>query len=165
VSVGGIRRAVDRTLDMVVIALMAALVLDVLWQVSTRYLLGAPSSWSEELATFLLIWLTLLAAAVGLRDQAHLGIDYVTSKLQPSGRRRVELFAHGSVAAFCAIVLTYGGSTLAFRTLALDQTSPALGIPMGYVYLALPVGGLAMVWYSVHFLVARLAAPPEASEH
>ncbi|HAK55996.1 MAG: TRAP transporter small permease [Vicinamibacterales bacterium] len=163
-SAGGIRRAVDRTLDTAVILLMAALVLDVLWQVATRYLLGAPSSWTEELATFLLIWLTLLAAAVALRDHAHLGIDYLTSKLPRSGRRRVETFTCCAVAAFCAIVLTYGGSTLVLRTLSLEQSSPALDIPMGYVYLALPLGGLCAAWYSVQPLIARRGAPREASD-
>ncbi len=158
-----IRSVLDRLLDAVVILLMATLVVDILWQVFSRYALASPSSWTEELATFLLIWLGLLGAAVGLREHAHLGIDYLTTKLQPGRRRATELFAFASTAAFCAVVLTYGGLTLVLRTLALDQTSPALGVPMGYVYLALPIGGLFLTWYSAQSLVARLA-PRGAAE-
>ena len=116
--------ALDRVLDWAVVGLMATLVLDILWQVFARYVLAAPSSWTEELATFLLIWLALLGAAVGLRERAHLGIDYLTAKLPPERRRAVEALAFALTAAFCAIVLTYGGSTLVLRTLALDQHSP-----------------------------------------
>ena len=156
--------ALDRVLDWAVVGLMATLVLDILWQVFARYVLAAPSSWTEELATFLLIWLALLGAAVGLRERAHLGIDYLTAKLPPERRRAVEALAFALTAAFCAIVLTYGGSTLVLRTLALDQHSPALGVPMGYVYLALPLGGLSATWYSVRFLAERLGAPVGAPE-
>ena len=121
-----------------------------------------PSSWTEELATFLLIWVGLLGAAVAFREHAHLGIEYLPARMSPRIRCAVEVLALASTALFCVLVLVYGGATLVIRTVSLLQTSPALGLPMGYVYLALPVGGFFMTVYSLQFLTARLSHVPSA---
>lgn len=71
-----IKLLLDRTLEFIVITTAGILVVDVLWQVFARFFLKDPSSWTEELATFLLIWVTLLGSAVALGRGAHLGIDY-----------------------------------------------------------------------------------------
>ncbi|MBF85209.1 MAG: hypothetical protein CL489_12180 [Acidobacteria bacterium] len=152
----------NRGLDNCVIGLTAILVVDVLWQVCSRYVFSSPSSWTEELATFLLIWVGLLGAAVAFREHAHLGIEYLPARMSPRIRCAVEVLALASTALFCVLVLVYGGATLVIRTVSLLQTSPALGLPMGYVYLALPVGGFFMTVYSLQFLTARLSHVPSA---
>ena len=152
----------NRGLDNCVIGLTAILVVDVLWQVCSRYVFSSPSSWTEELATFLLIWVGLLGAAVAFREHAHLGIEYLPARMSPRIRCAVEVLALASTALFCVLVLVYGGATLVIRTVSLLQTSPALGLPMGYVYLALPVGGFFMTVYSLQFLTARLSPVPSA---
>jgi len=151
------RNAIDRGLDNCVIGLMAFLVLDVLWQVCSRYVFSRPSPWTEELATFLLIWVGLLGAAVAYREHAHLGVDLLPARMAPRGRRAVEMMALTLTALFCVLVLIYGGATLVIRTVSLAQTSPALGLPMGYVYLALPVSGCFMTVYSLQFLAVRFS--------
>ena len=152
----------NRGLDNCVIGLTAILVVDVLWQVCSRYVFSSPSSWTEELATFLLIWVGLLGAAVAFREHAHLGIEYLPARMSPRIQCAVEVLALASTALFCVLVLVYGGATLVIRTVSLLQTSPALGLPMGYVYLALPVGGFFMTVYSLQFLTARLSHVPSA---
>ena len=152
----------NRGLDNCVIGLTAILVVDVLWQVCSRYVFSSPSSWTEELATFLLIWVGLLGAAVAFREHAHLGIEYLPARMSPRIRCAVEVLALASTALFCVLVLVYGGATHVIRTVSLLQTSPALGLPMGYVYLALPVGGFFMTVYSLQFLTARLSHVPSA---
>ena len=152
----------NRGLDNCVIGLTAILVVDVLWQVCSRYVFSSPSSWTEELATFLLIWVGLLGAAVAFREHAHLGIEFLPARMSPRIRCAVEVLALASTALFCVLVLVYGGATLVIRTVSLLQTSPALGLPMGYVYLALPVGGFFMTVYSLQFLTARLSHVPSA---
>ena len=156
------RNVMNRGLDNCVIGLTAILVVDVLWQVCSRYVFSSPSSWTEELATFLLIWVGLLGAAVAFREHAHLGIEYLPARMSPRIRCAVEVLALASTALFCVLVLVYGGATLVIRTVSLLQTSPALGLPMGYVYLALPVGGFFMTVYSLQFLTARLSHVPSA---
>jgi TRAP-type C4-dicarboxylate transport system permease small subunit len=84
VSLKSIKNALDRLLETLVMVAVAVMVVDVLWQVFTRFILNNPSSWTEELAIFLLIWVALLGAAVALNRGAHLGIDYFVGKLRCS---------------------------------------------------------------------------------
>lgn len=139
---------IDAVLAWVLVALMAAMTVTVTWQVATRYLLGSPSSITEELATFLLIWVSLLGAAYALRVGAHLGVDVVVRRLRGKARRRAEAAVFVVVIAFSLIVLLYGGSRLVYVTIKLNQLSAALQVPMGYVYLVLPLSGLLMVYYA-----------------
>ena len=152
-------RTLDRGLEGLVATIMAVLVLDVLWQVFTRFVLRNPSAWTDELATFLLIWVGLLGACVALKRRAHLGIDYFVAKAPPRMKKTLELLALVLVALFAVLVLGCGGMALVLRTLALDQVSPALGIKMGYVYLALPISGLFLFLYSVEAFIERSRTP------
>lgn len=161
-----LRRGLDLLLEGVVAIVMGVLVIDVTWQVFTRYVLNNASSWTEELATYLMIWVGLLGASVALRRGAHLGIDYFVSHLSPRARASTEVFVFLAIAAFSVAVLIVGGANLVNETLARGQASPAVGVPMGYVYLALPISGFFLTLYSMEFLIERLAIatgrrPPE----
>ena len=151
-----LRRALDLFLEGLVAIVMGVLVADVTWQVFTRYVLNEPSSWTEELATCLMIWLGLLGASVALRRGAHLGIDYFISQLSPGKRALIQVFAFLVIAVFSVLVLGVGGTHLVRETLGRGQALPALGVQMGYVYLALPTSGFFMTLYSVEFLIERL---------
>lgn len=153
-----IKKVLDRSLEVLVTVSMGVLVVDVVWQVFTRYVLRDPSSWTEELATFLMIWVGLLGGSVALNRGAHLGIDYFTQKLSPKNRLYTELFAFFCVAVFSALVLVKGGCSLVARTLETNQVSPALGLKMGYVYLALPISGFFLTLYSIEFFIERIVA-------
>jgi len=162
-----IKKILDRALEFLVTISMGILVLDVVWQVFTRYVLKHPSSWTEELATFLMIWVGLLGGSVALNRGAHLGIDYFTAKLSPRKGLYVSLFVFAVVAAFSLLVLLIGGAELVIRTLATNQISPSLRLRMGYVYLAIPISGLFLVIYSVELFIETLAAlvrPPPSSQ-
>lgn len=142
-------KRIDAGLVWLLVVLMAAMVVTVTWQVATRYLLGQPSSYTEELATYLLIWISLLGAVYALRVKAHLGVDLLTRKLEGRRRKAVEYAAYLVIIAFAVIVLIYGGSRLVYVTLRLNQISAALQVPMGYVYLVLPLSGLLLVFYAL----------------
>jgi TRAP-type C4-dicarboxylate transport system permease small subunit len=153
-----VRKVLDRSLEALVVVVMAVLVLDVSWQVFTRFVLRDPSTWTDELATFLLIWVSLLGAAVALRRGAHLGMDYFVERLTPRRRLYVEVFAFFCTALFSLSVMTVGGATLVVRKLQLQETSPALGLDLGYVYLALPISGFFLTIYSIEFLIGSVGA-------
>jgi TRAP-type C4-dicarboxylate transport system permease small subunit len=160
-----IKGGLDRVLEWAVALLMAVLLVDVVWQVLTRFVLRDPSGWTEELARFLLIWVGLLGACVALNRNAHLGIDYVVAKLPPAARRTLAMLSCALVALFSISVLILGGSLLVVRILQLQQVSPALGWPMGYVYLALPISGFFLTVSSLSALLERVRRPNDASEH
>jgi len=151
-----VKSVLDRILEVLVMAVVAVLVLDVLWQVFTRFVLNDPSTWTEELARFMLIWVSLLGAAVALGRGAHLGIDYFVGKMPKSVQRRIEIFVFGCIALFSLLVMFLGGCELVRSNLALGQASPALGVKMGYVYLAIPISGFFLTLYAVIGVVERL---------
>ncbi len=153
-----LKRGLDLCLEALVALVMGVLVIDVTWQVVTRFVWGDPSSWTEELATFLMIWVGLLGASVALKRGAHLGIDYFVSHLSRRARLATEIFVFAVTALFSALVLVGGGFSLVMDVLTRGQTTPALGLKMGYVYLALPISGLFLTLYSVEFLIERVVA-------
>lgn len=153
-----VKRFLDRCLQRLVMVVVAILVIDVLWQVFTRFILKNPSSWTEELATFLLIWVALLGAAVALGRGAHLGIDYFVNRLPERTRLWTEVFVFCCIAAFSLLVMVLGGTDLVLTTFRRHQISPALHLDMGYVYLAVPISGCFLTLYSVIGLVERLSA-------
>jgi TRAP-type C4-dicarboxylate transport system permease small subunit len=139
---------VDLALERTLVALMAIMVVNVLWQVATRYLLHSPSSFTEELARFLLIWLGLLGSCYALRRRMHVAIEALTERLRPGVRRFAGLVSLALVATFALAVMVVGGLLLVRLTLQLEQTSAALGLPLGWVYLALPAAGALVAFYA-----------------
>ncbi|MBN2020205.1 MAG: TRAP transporter small permease [Sedimentisphaerales bacterium] len=150
------KKVLDKTLELLVTVSMGVLVIDVVWQVITRFVLKHPSSWTEELATFLMIWVGLLGSSVALNRGAHLGIDYLVTKLSPRKALCVSLFVFAVVTAFSLLVMVVGGSQLVHRTLVTKQISPVLGLKMGYVYLAIPISGFFLVIYSMELFIETL---------
>lgn len=153
----GLERAaehLERGLSWLLVLLMVAMVADVTWQVASRFLLRAPSSFTEELAGFLLIWIGLLGAAYALRTRAHLGIDLLTARLTGATERSAAVFAHTLVLLFALTVMVVGGTRLVQLAFQLNQISAAMGLRMGYVYLAVPLAGLLMVVFSAESIAA-----------
>lgn len=145
-------RIITRVLSVFLIFLMAVIVLDVSWQVFTRFILRNPSSFTEELAGFLLIWIGLLGSSYAYYTKAHLGIDVLTMRFKPDKKKFVGILISVIVFLFALTVLMIGGLRLVDLTFTLDQISPAIGIPMGYVYLVLPLTGLLIMIYAVYFI-------------
>lgn len=154
------KTVIERVLGAAVALVVAVLVVDVLWGVVTRFVLGDPSTWTEEVATLLLMWVTFLGAVVGFSRHEHLGLDYFTKKLHPDAEKAMKVLAQLVVLAFAAIVLVKGGEVLVRRTLAEGQLTPALQIKMGYVYLVTPLAGVAIVLVSVLNIVETLYEKP-----
>jgi TRAP-type C4-dicarboxylate transport system permease small subunit len=153
---------VQRVLGWLLALLMGVMVADVTWQVVSRFVLRAPSSFTEELAGFLLIWIGLLGAAYCLRTGAHLGIDLLVARLRGPSRRAAATFAHTLVAAFALSTMVLGGLQLVRLAFHLNQISAAMGIRVGFVYLALPLAGLLMLAFSIEAIVRTVTAPDPA---
>jgi TRAP-type C4-dicarboxylate transport system permease small subunit len=141
-------RVVDTLLTRLLVILMLALVGAVLWQVAARYLMRSPSSWTEEIARFLLIWISLLGAVYAFRNGAHLGLDLLPQKLGGIAGVRLRRLTLVLVAGFAAVVLVIGGAGLVWLTWDLAQYSAVLGLPMSMVYVVLPFSGLLICLYA-----------------
>lgn len=152
---------VERALEWLLVLLMGTMVIAVVWQVVSRFLLRSPSSFTEELAGFLLIWIGLLGAAYGFRKGSHLGIDLLVSRLRGQTRRTATIVAHILVAAFALSTMVIGGVLLVRLAFQLNQISAAMGIRVGFVYLALPLAGMLLVAFSIEAIVAKAATAPD----
>jgi len=142
------RAAVDRAVGALLVVLMAASVVNVLWQVFSRYALESPSSYTDELARYLLVWVGLLGSAYAAGQRLHVAVDLLPGR---AGRLRAAstLLAHGVVALFSLAVLVVGGGGLVRLAAELGQRSAALGVPLAWVYLAAPLAGVLVVFYAL----------------
>lgn len=143
------RSAMDSILKSVLAVLMAVMVVDVLWGVFTRYVMGAQSPWTEELARFLLIWIGILGAAFASGKRMHLAIDILPTALEGSRKRLLENGINVIILLFAIAVLLIGGSRLVFVTSKLGQVSTSLDLPLAVVYAIVPISGLFIVIYKL----------------
>jgi TRAP-type C4-dicarboxylate transport system permease small subunit len=159
-----VRTAIDRLLAGTICALMGAMVINVLWQVFTRFVLRNPSSFTEELARYMMIWVGLLGSAYATGRKSHLALDLVTSKLEGGRKRASEILIQSCVLLFALTVMIGGGGRLVWIQLSLGQHSAALQVKLGYVYLAVPLAGVFVAFYSVVFLLEAFRGETEAAQ-
>ncbi len=152
------KSVVDRILETVMVTLMSLLVLDVLWQVFSRYVLNDPSSVTEELARFLLMWVGLLGASYAAGKKLHLAVDLLPNKLEGRQKHYLAIFILLCTIIFALTVMVFGGIKLVATTVFLGQQAAALQMPLGYVYLILPISGGLIAFYSFLFLVDEVRA-------
>ena len=150
-----LRKYIDKFLAFALIITMTVLVIDVVWQVLARYIVKSPSSFTDELARYLLIWVGLLGSAYAMGKKKHLAIDLLPSKLSGKPRVILDNFISILIILFAGLVLVVGGIRLVIITLTLEQISPALGIPLGYVYLVLPFSGLLIIFYALYDIFVK----------
>ena len=148
-----LRKKIDKTLEYSLVAILAILVLDVLWQVASRYMLSSPSTFTDELAGFLLIWVALLGAAYVTGQKQHLAIELIMSKVNSRKANILRIIIQIAVIVFTLFVMIIGGAWLIFTRFYLGQVSAALQMPLGYVYMVLPISGVFIIYYSVVNLI------------
>ena len=147
-----LKSKVDKVIEYSLVILMALMVFNVLWQVFTRFIMNDPSSFTDELARYLLIWLGLLGAGYVTGQKMHLAIDYLLSKTKPNVKSKLEYVINISIFLFALFVMVIGGVNLVSLTLYLEQISAALQIQLGYIYIVLPVSGLLIMFYTGVFI-------------
>lgn len=152
----------DRLLTWACVVLFAVLVVDVTWQVFTRQVLDQPSTWSEELAKYLFIWLGLFASALVFGERGHIAVDFAVKKLPAKVQVAVAVLVQLSILVFTALVLIWGG--LRVVDLAWEQNLTGLPVNVGPLYLALPISGVLIALYTLYHLVRILTGAERAVE-
>ena len=144
---------IESLLGKCLVVIMALMVLNVLWQVFSRYILGSPSPFTEELARYLMIWIGLLGAAYASGKKMHVAIDILPSKAKPGTQNVLKKLVAFSIIVFALIALVAGGIRLVYISYLLGQSSPALQIPLALVYGIIPVSGLLIVYFKTNDLL------------
>ena len=122
------------------------------WQVFARYVLSDSPAWAEAASLALMVWFILLAAAVGVREQFHIGMTAATNAMPPALARLSRAFSLLLVGAFGAAMGVWGGELVA-RTWDIEIAT--LGSSRGFSYLPLPIAGWLIVFFSVEHLIAE----------
>lgn len=143
------RNKIDQLLERVLSLLIGLMVLNVLWQIASRYLLGDPSAFTDELSRYLFIWVGLLGAAYASGKGMHVAIELLEKKLSEHQKRIQKMLIQVIILSFALLVLIIGGLRLVFVSFELGQTSSALQLSLGYVYLALPLSGVLICYYAI----------------
>lgn len=138
--------------------LMVALVVVVFVQVALRYLTYQPLAWTEELARFVFIWLSLLGAAIGARRGAHFAVDMLGRSLAAGPARLLRIALRCGEAAIYAI-LAWGGCQI--LAVVHPQQSITLDLPMSLPYAAIPVGAALMCAYTLALAFRDLTRKPD----
>lgn len=130
------------------------------WQVFGRYVMGSSPSWAEQAALTLMIWYVFFAAAAGVREGFHIRILLIESMLAPRPRRLMRLVAH-IVVGMSGLAMAIWGGELVARTWS--HVIPTLGLPRGMAYLALPLSGVLIAFFTIE-LIAEDAAGEESAD-
>jgi TRAP-type C4-dicarboxylate transport system permease small subunit len=139
----------DKIVAWMLITLMGLMVLNVSWQVLSRYVVQNPSSFTDELSRYMLIWLGMLGAAYVAGQNQHLAIDILPNKLSGKPKIKLLVLINSLVLLFALIAMVLGGSNLVFITYILEQKSATLQIPLAYIYTIIPISGLLVVYYQI----------------
>ena len=140
-----------KIIESLLVIIFGLLVIDVVWQVISRYVVGQSSSFTEEFARFSLIWLTVLGAAyINGCKGGHLSMDFLLSKLPEEKRIKRQKVIQILMALFALIIMVLGGGNLVYITLTLGQISSALQVPLGFVYAIVPISGIMIIFFSIY---------------
>ncbi|KGQ51731.1 C4-dicarboxylate ABC transporter permease [Gallibacterium anatis] len=157
-----LKKYIDMFISTFSIIVMVLLVICVTWQVFSRYVLQIPSTVTDEVARFSMIWVGLLGAAYTVGLQKHLSIDLFTHNLTHYKKAISNIFINICIFLFSLGVMVFGGINLVLNVYASGQISSSIQIPMAYVYVVLPISGVLMMFYSLIFLIESVAELKEA---
>jgi TRAP-type C4-dicarboxylate transport system permease small subunit len=153
----GFDRLVGRIEAVALAAMVAAITAVTFLQVFTRYVTADPFIWTEEVARYLFVWITMVGAAAAVRTHGHFGLDILRHYLPPL-RPVLGFMTMVIVLAFLALLLYTGIAETQQATL---QISPALQVRMHWAYLALPVGAGLALWHLIaHWVRGGIGAHP-----
>ena len=144
---------IDSCLAALVIACLATLVGIVLWQVFSRFVLSTPSTYTDELARYIMIYLAFLGAAYAVGHHQHLAVDLFIHRLNRwFPPVMVALVYHTTMIFFSGVGLIGGGLRLLKTTVHTDSVMPTMEFSMQWAYLILPIAGTFMTFYNVYAL-------------
>lgn len=141
------RKFLDHLMRILSATTLAVMLILVLWQVFTRYVLNNSATWTEELTAYLFAWSTLFGASLVVGERGHMNIPVVMDRRSPSVQKTVGIFSEVIIFLFSAIILVYGGYSI--TKLAMGQMTSSLSVPIGIFYIPLFVAGVINMIYSI----------------
>ncbi len=145
-----VEKYADRIAGFLIVIIFSIMIISCILQVYTRYVLNDSLSWTEELARYTFIWANLLAASFCVKNNSHAKVTAIFD-LFPSGIQKYMNFVIQILIMIMAGVMINQGIKMLLVTKT--QLSPAIGMNMSLVYLAIPVSGVFIIFYSLINLI------------
>ncbi len=160
----GLNRIVDWLENVLVTTLMLVATVGAIVQVAARYVFNNSLYWSEEVILYSLIAMSFLTMGMGVRYAAHISVEAGLAFSGPRLSRGLKIGA-SCLGLIFAAVLIYYGSRLSQNTMRMGQLSPAMRVPVGYIYLVIPISGAFMMLRYIlvltHLMAGREYEPPQ----
>ncbi len=154
-ALGTVRRVLDRVLAVICVVAFVALVGIVSWQVFTRQVLGSSATWTEEAARYMFVGLALFAAAYVFSERGHIAVEILVERLPERLQLAMAVLIEVVVIGFTVLVFMIGGLRIADN--AWTQNLSTLPLSVGQAYLALPISGALIIFYSVYHILGVLS--------
>lgn len=142
--IAAINKGIDRVEGFAMIILMLFATITAIVQVIARYVFNNSLYWSEESILYSLISLSFIAGSMGVRYGAHISVEVLPLLVGPRFAKALQYIA-SILGILFALSLVYYGGRVAINTMNMGQLSPALRIPVGYIYTVIPISGLFMM--------------------
>lgn len=130
---------------------LVAIIICVQYQVVGRYIFNDTPTWAEALSLLLVLYVTALGVAVGVRDAGHIGLESIVSLLPENMRLKLEIFIHLCVGTFGWLMVQNGWL---WTTLKWNDKKPMLEVPSGMDFLPLVIAGVLIVLFSIEHIIA-----------
>ncbi len=141
--------------------LMALMVIVMCYQVVLRYVFNDANIWSEEVTRYMFVYAVLFGSFVAVRRNSHLQVDFLINLMKGNLKRYFTLVTSVVVLAFLVYLLPLS------YNLALDtmrSISPGLNLPMGWVYMAIPIGTLLMILGMIEIILKKITNTEEGDK-
>jgi len=126
------------------------ILLTVILQIVSREIMYFPVSWTQEVAKYGFIWMSLIGASLGIRHVTHVSIDLLVELLPKKLQLYIDYFVHGIIIVFMIFLLYQ--STI-FLLDASSQISPILGISMSFIYVSLILYSILSILFSIEKII------------
>lgn len=150
-----LRTVLARLLNILAGASFLVMVALTCWQVFTRYILGKPSSWSEELVSYMFAWMSLLGASIVTSERGHMNIPILVDHAGPGAQKLLHCLGEIIAFLFSLVILVFGGVQIA--KLAMGQMTSSLGVPIGVFYVVLPLCGVLNMLFTLLNIIEILS--------
>lgn len=142
-----LKKRLDLILNTLTGVSFLAMVVFTFWQVLARYVLKSPSTWSEELVSYLFAWASLLGACLVTGERGHMNIPILVDRFSAPVKKIFAIIAEVVAFLFSTVILVYGGVQIA--NLAMGQMTSSLGVAVGIFYIILPLSGVINAIYAI----------------
>lgn len=150
-----LRTALTRLLNLLAGVSFLVMVALTCWQVFTRYILDNPSSWSEELVSYMFAWMSLLGASIVTSERGHMNIPILVDMTKPGVQKLLHCLGETIAFLFSLVILVFGGVQIA--NLAMGQMTSSLGVPIGIFYVVLPLCGVLNMLFTALNIIEILS--------